>query len=83
MDHRESVRGGQDRGQQIRRSDRPVPALPCQFPPGFQRSLPVFVLGRQDDDRTGQRHISSRAPYANVSKGSAYRIAPVVVRICL
>jgi hypothetical protein len=39
--------GGQHRGQQIRHSDRPAPALACQFPLGLQRSLPVFVLGRQ------------------------------------
>jgi hypothetical protein len=32
---------------------------------------PVVILPTED------------APYANVSKGSAYRIAPVVVRICL
>jgi hypothetical protein len=45
VDHREPVLGGQDGGQQIRNPDRPVPALACQFPLGFQRSLPVFVLG--------------------------------------
>jgi hypothetical protein len=47
VDHREPVRGGQDRGQQIRHPDRPVPALAGQFPLGVQRRPPVFVVGRQ------------------------------------
>jgi hypothetical protein len=47
MNHHKPVRRGQDRGRQIRKSDRSVPALAGQFPLGVQRSPPVFVVGRQ------------------------------------